>query len=111
VEELPEFVTINRMYRGRKFELITVSADEPGDREAALAALKKHYVSARNYVFDSDSRDELFDSIDEGWKGGVPFTALISPEGKVVYRTHDAIDPAKLKKIIVEHLGRTYASR
>ena len=29
VEELPELVTINRMYRGRKFEMVTISMDDP----------------------------------------------------------------------------------
>jgi peroxiredoxin len=111
VDELPEFVTINRMYRGRKFELITVSADDPADSETPLAALKKHHVSASNYLFNSDSRDALFDSIDEKSDGALPLTLLISPEGKILYRHNNSIDPAALKKVIVEHLGRTYASR
>lgn len=111
VEELPEFVTVNRMYRGRKFEMITISADDPADRAAALEVLKKHHVSSANYLFNSESRDELFDSVDAEWQGAVPYTVLISPEGKVVYRSHGELDPARLKKAIVEHLGRTYASK
>ena len=43
--------------------------------------------------------------------GPVPYTVLIAPNGKVIYRKHDAIDAAKLRKAIVEHLGRTYARR
>jgi peroxiredoxin len=111
VDELPQFVTMNRMYRGRKFELITVSADDAADPAAPLAALKKHHVSAKNYLFNSDSRDALFDSIDEESDGALPLTVLVSPDGKVLYRHHNSIDAAALKKIIVEHLGRTYASR
>ena len=41
----------------------------------------------------------------------MPYTVLIGPGGKVLYRKQDAIDPLKLKKAIVEHLGRTYAGR
>ena len=29
VAELPDFVTINRMYRHRKFRVVTISMDEP----------------------------------------------------------------------------------
>ncbi len=110
-EELPEFVTINRMYRGRKFELITVSVDEPGQQAETLKALQERRVSASNYLFNSEDRDQVFQSVDEQSKGGFPYTVLVSPAGDVVYRRHGQIDPAELKKVIVQHLGRTYASR
>jgi peroxiredoxin/sugar phosphate isomerase/epimerase len=111
VEELPEFVTINRMYRSRNFEMITISADEPGQRDSVIETLKKKKVACQNFLFDSDSRDELFEGLDPGWNGGVPFTVLIAPGGKIVYRKHDEIDPAKLKHEIADRLGRTYATQ
>jgi thiol-disulfide isomerase/thioredoxin len=111
IEELPEFVTINRMYRGRNFEMITVSADDPAEQGAALEVLQRRRVSSKNYLFNSDSRDALYESIDPESQGGVPYTVLISPEGKVVYRRHGEFNPAALKKVIADHLGRTYASR
>jgi hypothetical protein len=108
---LPEFVTINRMFRGRNLEMITVSADDPAEQAAALEMLQRKHVSSKNYLFNSDSRDALYESIDPESQGGVPYTVLISPEGKVVYRRHGEFDPAALKKAIADHLGRTYASR
>jgi hypothetical protein len=53
----------------------------------------------------------LAEALDKQWPGPVPYTILVAPGGKIVYRKHDAIDPLALKKTIVEHLGRTYASR
>ena len=38
-------------------------------------------------------------------------TALIAPDGKVIYRHTGAIEPLEVKRAIVEFLGRTYASR
>jgi peroxiredoxin len=111
IAELPEFVTMHRMYRQRKFELITVSADEPDARSAALKVLQKNHVSAKNYLFNSDDRNALFDSIDKKWEGAVPYTVLVAPGGKIVYRNHAEIDPLKIKSIIADHIGRTYASR
>lgn len=46
------------------------------------------------------------------WQAGpVPYTVLVAPGGKILYRKHDTIDPLELKKTIADHLGRTYASR
>lgn len=111
IVELPEFVTINRMYRRRNFELVTISADEPEIESRVLKVLEENHVAATNYLFDSSNRDQLFDSIDKQWEGALPYTILVAPGGKVVYRKHGDIDPQELKHAIVEQLGRTYATR
>jgi peroxiredoxin len=108
IAELPELVTMNRMYRRRNFEMITVSADSPESQADVLKVLKENHVSSKNYLFDSPDRDKLFDSLDPKWQGGVPYTVLIAPGGEVIYRQHDAIDPHALKRTIADHLGRTY---
>lgn len=111
VEELPKLVTINRMYRKRRFEMITISLDSMKDRDQALEFLTEKHVSSANYIFDSDDRDKLAEALDKKWPGPLPYTVLIAPGGKVIYRKVDAVDPLELKKAIVGYLGRTYASR
>jgi peroxiredoxin len=108
VAELPEFVTINRMYRRRNFELVTISADETDAQGDALQMLQKLHVSAQNYLFAEEDRDKLFDGLDPNWEGAVPYTVLIAPGGKVVYRHHGPVEPQALKKAIADKLGRTY---
>ena len=111
VEELPELVTINRMYRKRKFEMITISLDDPKERDTVLKRLQEKHVSSTNYIFASENRDKLAEALDLQWPGPVPYTILVAPGGTVLYRKHDTIDAPALKKAIVAHLGRTYASR
>jgi peroxiredoxin len=111
IEELEELVTINRMYRKRRFEMFTISLDDPDHRDRVLKFLKEKHVSSTNYVFASDDRDKLAEALDKKWPGPVPYTLLVAPGGKIIYRKHDTIDPLELKKAIVERLGRTYASR
>lgn len=111
VEEMDDLVTIHRMYRHREFELITLSADDPSSKDKALKVLKDKHCSARNFIVDIKNQDELFDAVDREWQGAVPYTVLISPEGKVVHRVHGEFDSLELKRVIVAHLGRTYASR
>ena len=110
IEELPELVTINRMYRGRKFEMITISADDLKDQDKALRVLTKTNVSCRNVLFNSGSQDELFEGLDAEWEGGFPYTVAFAPGGKVVFRKQGQIDPGELKQVIADRVGRTFAS-
>jgi thiol-disulfide isomerase/thioredoxin len=110
VTEFPELVTINRMYRGRDFELVTISADPPEKREAALEFLQKQEASSRNTLFSKGDPYALIDVVDPEWRGALPHTILIAPGGKVIHRSEGAFDPFRLKKAIVGYLGRYYHS-
>ena len=109
--ELPTFVTANRMYRRRHFEMYTLTTDPPDQRDAALRVLEKNHLSCTNYIFDSDDRDKLAEALDEKWEGPVPYTILIAPGGKIVRRWKEEVDPDELKSEISMRLGTTYASR
>jgi peroxiredoxin len=108
VAELPEFVTINRMYRNRDFELITISADSPQEKDRALDVLKKKQVAAGNYLFEGDDKYKLMDAVDEKASGPVPHTVLVAPGGKVLYRKSGPCEPLAIKRAVVDYLGRTY---
>jgi thiol-disulfide isomerase/thioredoxin len=112
VVEFPDLVTIHRMYRGREFELVTISADDMEDRERALAFLKKQESSTRNYIFEGNPYD-LFDALEaetdeQNASGALPFTILVKPGGEVVYRHEGRIDPLVAKREIIKVLGYTY---
>ncbi|HUE74330.1 MAG TPA: redoxin domain-containing protein [Pirellulaceae bacterium] len=111
VAEMPEFVTMHRMYRGRKFELVTISLDEPEEKETALKLLREKHVSATNYLSAVSSRDKLADLLDKEWPGPIPYTLLVAPGGKILYRHSGPIDALEVRRAIVDFLGRTYASR
>jgi peroxiredoxin len=98
--ELPEFVTMNRMYRNGNFELVTISGDDPEQKTKVLAALQARHVAARNYIFDSKDMDALANALDAQWPGGFPYTILVAPGGKIIQRQMGAVDAMKLKKVI-----------
>src|SRR5687768_2336812 len=54
VVEFPSFVEMNRMYRNREFELITISMDEISKKPNALNFLTKKQASMKNYIFKGD---------------------------------------------------------
>jgi len=109
--ELPDFVTMNRMYRHRKLRVVTISMDEPDQDEQALKVLQDGHVALANYISTISDRDRLADLLDPEWRGPLPHTVLIAPGGKVIYRSDGPIQPLDVRRAIVNQLGRTYASQ
>ena len=108
VHELPEFVTINRMYRKRDFELITVSTNFPDEHAPALKVLSENQVAMKNVIFADNDKFKLMEALDPEWQGETPYTILVAPGGKIVKRWVGTIEPLVVKRSIVELLGRVY---
>jgi len=108
VNEFSELVTINRMYRHRDVEVITISSDSLDVKEKVLSLLKEKQASFNNYQFNVDNNDQLIDAVDKEWPGAIPYTLLITPEGKIIHRQMGEIDPLELRKAIVGFIGRYY---
>lgn len=105
VAEFSEFVTMNRMYRHRDFELITVSLNRPDEQKQVLAFLRKQQASNKNYIFGSEERDPLINAFNPKWQGEVPYTLLIDPDGKVIYQETGSIDALAVKRAIVKAMN------
>lgn len=108
--EFPDLVETDRMYRGRDFEFISISTDKAGKHDRALGFLKKNQASNKNYIFTGESVYPLIEAIDPAWQGALPYTLVIEPGGKIVFRSQGMVDPLALRKFIVEHpmMGRYY---
>ncbi|MBI5283387.1 MAG: redoxin domain-containing protein [Candidatus Solibacter usitatus] len=104
VTEFPELETTHRMYRGRDFELVTVSTNLPDEREGVLKALQKQHASGRNLHFASDDTYAMQAAFDAKWEAGVPFTMLIAPGGRVLYQKLGEVDILELRRVILGHL-------
>jgi peroxiredoxin len=110
VTEFPEFITMNRMYRRRDFEIVTVSADDPAKKDKALKFLQHAQASTSNYIFNTDDKYKLIEAVDPKWQGALPYTMVVEPGGKIIYANQGIIDPQALKKLIVDDpaVGRYY---
>jgi thiol-disulfide isomerase/thioredoxin len=105
IAEFDELVTINRMYRHRDFELVTVSVNRPDEEKNVLGFLKQKQASGKNLIFASADREKLINAFDPDWQGPVPYTVLIAPDGKVIYRETGSIDPLMVKRAIVKAMN------
>jgi thiol-disulfide isomerase/thioredoxin len=105
VTEFPELMMMNLQYRGRDFELVTVAAQYPDEEPEVLRFLRKQHASNRNLIFGDRDKYALMEAFDSEWSGALPFTLLIDPDGKVLYRREGAIEPLALKRLIVKELN------
>lgn len=104
MKELPDLETTYRMFRGRDFDLITVSTNLPDEREGALKALQKQHASSRNYQFASDDTYAMQAAFDAKWESGVPYTVVIAPGGKQLYAKSGEVDILELRRVILGNL-------
>ena len=98
------------MYGNRNFEFITLSADTPSKYDDALKLLQSKHSAVRNFIYNNEDRYQMIERIDPEWNGSLPYSMLIEPGGKVVYRNQGLVDLLALKKTIVNHplIGRYY---
>jgi thiol-disulfide isomerase/thioredoxin len=104
VTEFPELVTINRMYRRRAFELVTVAANFPDEKKEVLDFLRKQQASHKNLLFADTDKYKLMEAFDPQWNAALPYTMLIAPGGEVLYKVQGNLDPLEVKRIIVRTL-------
>ncbi len=106
--EFPDLVEINRMYRGRDFEMVGISVDGSETKGNVGAFLEKNQASYANHLFSGTDVYALIDVVDPKREGPIPYTLIVKPGGEVLYRHLGEIEPLEVKKAIVGYLGRTY---
>jgi thiol-disulfide isomerase/thioredoxin len=107
--EFPEFVTMQRMYGQRNFEMVSISADKPSVNDQVKAFLSEQQAAFSNYIFEGEDQEAFINAIDSRWQGNLPYTMLVAPGGEVVYRHAGIIDPLEVKQAVVKELGRYFA--
>ena len=104
VVEFPELVTINRMYRNRAFEMVTVAAQFPDEKGEVLNFLKDKQSSGKNVLFGDKDKYKMIEAFDPKWNAALPYTVLLAPGGEVLYKAQGEINPLELKRAIVKAL-------
>lgn len=105
ITEFDDFIDTNLRFRHRDFELVTVAAQFPDEERKVLDFLKKHHASCRNYLFGDADKYKLIEAFDPEWNGALPYTLLLGPEGKVLYRRSGPVDFLELRRKIVPALN------
>lgn len=90
--ELPQWTKIIAEKKG--IDVVFVNTDGDEDRPRAQARIEKAgLANADHYGFADDFVEKLYFEADSMWRGELPFTALIAPDGGVVTVAGAVDDP------------------
>ena len=104
ITEFPELEATYRMYRGRGFDFVSVSANDPEDKPLVAAFLRKQHASHLNLQFGTPDTFGLQAAFDPLMPAAVPFTVLIAPNGDIVYQELGELNILKLRRAILANL-------
>lgn len=103
-DEFPEFQKMWRMYRRRPFSLVTVSANFPDEEKGVRRFLESQHATTRNLLFGVKETYASMAAFDRSWNAALPYTVLISPEGRQLYKVQGPVEPLKLRRLILANL-------
>lgn len=96
-----DYETTYRMYRLRKFDMVTVSTDKPSEQEKVLAYLKDQHASGTNLQFNSTDMKALQAAMGEKWNANQPFVMVLGPDGSVVYQKAGKADILDVRRHVL----------
>jgi len=73
-----------------------------------MRVLQKMHATSRNFLFDSSDTATLQAAFDPEWESAVPYTLLIAPDGKILYKKQVSVDILELRRAILSNLPSDY---
>jgi peroxiredoxin len=108
IAEFADLEDTLRMYQDRDFSLVTVSANTPDEKAAVRRFLEKKHATSSNLLFDSDDTAGHQTAFDPKWDSAVPYTVLLSADGKVLYQEMGTVDILALRRTILANVPAAY---
>jgi thiol-disulfide isomerase/thioredoxin len=103
LEEIPELVKAQQRYGARGLQVVGPAVDD------ADAVREMQHSLAMNYPVLIGTPDQLLGLMHMlgNGAGGLPFSVLVDPQGRIVARQLGQLEPAELAGLIEKHLPAT----
>jgi peroxiredoxin len=109
VAEFADIQDTLRMYTDRDLSLVTVSVNMPDEQASVLRFLQKKHATSRNLLFSSTDTVDLQKAFDPAWDSAVPYTILLSGDGRVLYKQLGSVDVLELRRTILANVLSEYS--
>ena len=100
-DEFPDLVKIDKDFRPRSLEFVTVSLDDMEDIKTSVPrflSLMKAKMPA--YLLNASDPEPAINLVDPNWRGDLPATFLYNEKGEVVYKHIGRVNTAELREAI-----------
>ena len=100
-EEFPDLVQVDKDYKARGLEFVTVSLDDVAEIKTSVPQfLREMRAVMPAYLLDVPDPEPAIKLVDETWGGQLPATFLYDARGQVVFKHMGRIKTAELRKAI-----------
>ena len=106
-DEFPDLVKIDKDYRPRSLDFVTVSLDDMTDIKTSVPEfLDKMKATMPAYLLNASDPEPAINLVDARWQGDLPATFLFNEKGEVVYKHIGRVNTAELRAAIEKVVGR-----
>ena len=100
-DEFPDLVKIDKDYRPRSLEFVTISLDDVSDIKTAVPKfLDSMKATMPAYLLNVPDPEPAIDLVDPRWQGSLPATFLYNDKGEIVWSHIGRVNPAELREEI-----------
>lgn len=102
VEEMPEFLEINKKFEKQKFKMILVSLDFDTQLETKVKPfIRENHIQAEVVLLDDPRQNQWIDRVNKDWSGAIPITVIYN---KNFYFFHEGtLTFEKLNELITKN--------
>jgi peroxiredoxin len=104
MDRLIDYENTYRMYRHRKFDMITISTDKPSDQAKVTDFLQQQHASGTNLQLDSTNTKALEDAVGAKWKMSSPFVLVLGPGGNVIFQKTGNVDILEVRRNVLANI-------
>jgi thiol-disulfide isomerase/thioredoxin len=100
-DEFPDLVKIDKDYRRRALEFVTISLDDMSDIKTLVPEfLDSMKATMPAYLLNTAEPEAVINFVDPGWQGSLPATFLYNEKGEIVYKHIGRVNTAELREAI-----------
>jgi peroxiredoxin len=104
MEEFSDLEKMVRMYAKRPLQIVTVSINNPDEKQFVLKFLQEQHAINRNLLFDGNDSGDAVKAFGTDWAGGLPYTVLIGTNGEVLYKAQGGMNALEVRRAILKAL-------
>jgi thiol-disulfide isomerase/thioredoxin len=108
-EEFPDLVKIDKEYKSKGLDFITISLDDLADIKTEVPKfLRKMKATMPAYLLNVEDQSEAIATVSTEWGGGLPATFLFDTNGQIVFSKTGIVRPDELKEAINKVLSSEF---